>query len=96
MRPTATDTTLSPRNVLATVRRLEAAGYLIQPKLNGDRVLLVKRGWIVEAYNRRGSRYGFSVHAISDWRALPEGTLLDGEGWQGRFYPFEALEIGGD
>lgn len=94
MRPTATGLSLTPDNVVAVVRDIEADGWIVQPKLNGDRVLLVKRDGIVTAWNRRGSRYSFNVNATADWRGLPDGTLLDGEGWQGRFHPFECVEIG--
>ncbi len=95
MRPTATGLLLTRDNVRAVVADLEADGWLVQPKLNGDRVLLVKRAGIVEAWNRHGTRYSFSV-AAADWRGLPDDTLLDGEGWQGRFYPFEAIELAGE
>lgn len=94
-RPTATDAQLTPANAVEIVRDLETLGWLIQPKLNGDRVLLRKVDGIVEAWNRLGNRYSFSVNATADWRGLPDGTLLDGESWQGRFYPFEALRVGG-
>lgn len=81
---------LTKANAVKLVRGL-LADYVVQPKLNGDRVLLVKRNGIVEAWNRHGSRYSFSVNAMADWGGLPDGTILDGEGWQGRFYPFEAV-----
>ena len=93
MRPTMGDR-LTPRNVLRIVRELEP-DFLIQPKLNGDRVLLHKTASTITAWNRHGSRYSFNVNAAADWHGLPDDTLLDGEGWQGRFWPFEAVEIAG-
>lgn len=94
MRP-APGPTLTSSNVLRLVRQIEAAGWLVQPKVNGDRVLLAKLDGVVTAWNRIGSRYSFTVNAVADWTGLPDDSLLDGEGWQGRFYPFEALRIEG-
>jgi ATP-dependent DNA ligase len=85
---------LTRRNVLSVVAEL-AKTHLIQPKLNGDRVLLHKLDGYLSAFNRTGTRYGFSIQAISAWQSLPDGTLLDGEGWGGRFYPFDVLTLAG-
>jgi ATP-dependent DNA ligase len=87
--------TLTPANAVKLVRQLEDAGFLAQPKLNGDRVLLRKCDGYVEAWNRHGIRYSFTVNAVADWQGLTDDSLLDGEGWQGRFWPFECLQIGG-
>ena len=94
MRP-AMGLTLTAANVIRLVRKAERIGFMVQPKLNGDRVILRKIDGKVEAWNRRGSRYSFSVNADANWQGLPDDTLLDGEGWQCKFYPFEALRIGG-
>ncbi|MBM3861244.1 MAG: hypothetical protein FJ395_16575, partial [Verrucomicrobia bacterium] len=48
MRPAATMLTLTPANVIGIVTKLEADGWLVQPKLNGDRVLLAKRDGYIE------------------------------------------------
>lgn len=94
MRPTP-GPLFTARNILRIVRDLAASGFLIQPKLNGDRVLLRKTAGQIEAYNRHGSRYGHNLD-VTGWTELPDDTLLDGEAWQGRFWPFEALEIAGN
>jgi ATP-dependent DNA ligase len=89
MRPVMADK-LTPANVLAVVHAL-ADDYIIQPKLNGDRVILRKVNGSIEVFNRHQGRYTFNVNAVLDWAALPECTVLDGEGYAGKFYPFEAV-----
>lgn len=81
---------LTRANVLAVVHDL-AQTHIIQPKLNGDRVVLRKIDGRLVAESRFGKPYSFSVHAATDWAGLPDGTVLDGEGWQGHFWPFEAV-----
>lgn len=83
-------TALTAENVLAVVRA-SSRQFVIQPKLNGDRVILRKVNGALECWNRHQSRYSFNVNALLDWADLPEGTTLDGEGYRGHFYPFEAV-----
>ena len=70
------------------------AEFILQPKLNGDRVVLwIERdGWT--AQNRHGSRYSFRIRNAADFAALPSGTVLDGEVIGSNFYPFDVLRIG--
>ncbi len=89
MRPVM-DEALTPQNVLAVVHELSRT-HEIQPKLNGDRVILRKVNGAIECFNRHQSRYSFNVNAVTDWAGLPDGTVLDGEGYAGKFYPFEAV-----
>jgi ATP-dependent DNA ligase len=89
MRPVMAEA-LTPQNVLSVVREL-SAGYVLQPKLNGDRVILRKVNGAIECFNRHQSRYSFNVNAVLDWAGLPDGTVLDGEGYHGKFYPFEVV-----
>ena len=63
MRPTHGET-LTPDNAVAVVRDAEAAGYLAQPKLGGDRVLLRVTAGGVDAFNRYGTPYGY-YHCVS-------------------------------
>lgn len=89
MRPIM-DEHLTRDNVLQVVHEL-AATHVIQPKLNGDRVILQKHNGAIHCYNRHQSRYSFNVNAVTDWASLPDGTIIDGEGYGGKFYPFEAV-----
>ena len=94
MRPTHGET-LTPDNAVAVVRDAEAAGYLAQPKLGGDRVLLRVAAGGVEVFNRFGTPYGFGCHA-GDWAGAPLGTILDAEAYAGHAYAFECLQLGGE
>lgn len=89
MRPVLSEP-LTTENVLAVVHDL-AANYIIAPKLNGDRVILRKTNGVIEVFNRHQSRYSFNVNAVIDWQDVPDNTTLDGEGYRGKFYPFEAI-----
>jgi len=72
--------------VLALIER----GLIVQPKLNGDRVVLVKQGSPVPVlYSRHGGQYTAAKLDLTRWQWLPDGTILDGEGWRGSFYPFD-------
>lgn len=85
--------TLTPDNAVAIVRHTEAAGYLAQPKLGGDRVLLRVTAGGVEVFNRYGTPYGFNCRA-DDWRGAPCGTILDAEAYGGHAYAFECVALG--
>ena len=75
--------------VLALIER----GLVVQPKLNGDRVLLVKQGPVPVLFSRHGGHYTAARLDLGPWHWLPEGTILDGEGWQGSFYPFDVPDL---
>jgi ATP-dependent DNA ligase len=75
---------------------LIARGFVVQPKLNGDRVLLVKQGPVASLFSRHGGHYTAARLNLACWQWLPEGTILDGEGWQGSFYPFDVPALAND
>jgi len=69
--------------------------FLVQPKLNGARAVMVVRNGSVLDVNRHGGEYGFQVHNRDDFLRLPDETILDGIVFKGLFYPFEAIVVGG-
>ncbi len=71
---------------LAKIRRT----HILQPKLNGDRACVAVLGDTVRIQSRRGDWYSHTVN-LQPFHNLNAGTLLDGEVWQGEFYPFEVL-----
>lgn len=82
---------LTAGNILPVVNYYRSRGYEIQRKLNGDRAIMeVTRNDGVIFWNRYGSRYSFSVNA-APFKGLLIGTILDGENYQGTFYPFEQI-----
>jgi len=90
MRPAATGRAPT-RALLAKLR----ATHVIQPKLNGDRVCLwVERDDSTYAQHRKGGAYSFMIRNRGQFAKLPAGTVLDGEVFGGKFYPFEVLRFG--
>lgn len=73
----------------------ESVRYHLQPKLNGDRALFCLFGGKTSLSSRHGHTYSFSCENLRVFNNLPDGTVLDGEVWQKRYYPFEAVVIGG-
>lgn len=74
---------------------LQANGELIlQKKLNGDRGVLGVLDSTVYLANRHGSFYKMTCDNTADFSDLPSGTLIDGEIYKKKFYPFEAIQIG--
>lgn len=69
--------------------------WVCQPKLNGDRVCLGVVDKRVYTQNRHGAWYRFSVKNAPAFLKLPNRTCLDGEVFEGNFYPFECLAVGG-
>lgn len=69
--------------------------WVMQPKLNGDRVLLALVGRRVFAQNRYGQIYRQKIANASDFLKLPNHTCFDGEVFKGNFYPFELLACNG-
>lgn len=87
---------LSNRTVLTEVlQRARQEGAYLTAKLNGDRAVLGKVGGQLHVANRHGGWYSHTVKNLAAWQSLPDQTCLDGEVWQGSFYPFEALVEGG-
>lgn len=70
---------------------IELKHWVMQPKLNGDRVCLAVVDGKVYTQNRHGGCYRFRVGNAKDFLALPNRTCFDGEVFKGDFYPFELL-----
>jgi hypothetical protein len=71
-----------------------ANGWVIQQKLDGDRVILGVTADDLVFTNRHLDAYSFQIKNAQKFKGLAAGTCLDGECWKGNFYPFEALAIG--
>ena len=69
--------------------------WVMQPKLNGDRVCLACAGGKVYAQNRHGDSYRFKIANAKDFLALPQPFCMDGEVFKGSYYPFEVLACNG-
>jgi ATP-dependent DNA ligase len=70
------------------------SGWTVQLKINGDRAQVGVNENGIHVANRHGGWYGLSVD-LTEWKSLPIGTLLDGEIFKKKFYPFEALAYAG-
>ena len=90
MRPTVTG--LRPDCAWLAENRGE---FIIQPKLNGDRVCLwIERDGSTYAQHRKGGAYTFRIRNAGAFTKLPAGTVLDGEVLGSNFYPFEVVQFG--
>ncbi len=69
--------------------------WVMQPKLNGDRVILAVVGNRVFVQNRYGQMYRQKVSNARDFLKLPDCTCFDGEVFKGNFYPFEIIACNG-
>jgi ATP-dependent DNA ligase len=71
-----------------------AQGHTVQRKLNGDRAELVVLNGKATLFNRHGGQLSHPVSNAGQFLAY-ENTVLDGEVWQKKFYPFECLVFKG-
>lgn len=69
--------------------------WVCQPKLNGHRVCLAHLDKRIYVQNRHGAWYSHRVKNAPAFLKLPNRTCLDGEVFDGNFYPFECLAVGG-
>lgn len=95
MRPIRGRALLRPTNIREMCEEAAEGVWVMQPKLNGDRVSLACVDGKVFAQNRHGGSYRFKIHNASDFLALPNRTCFDGEVFKGNFYPFEVLACNG-
>jgi ATP-dependent DNA ligase len=95
MRPFRGRALLRPNNIREMCEEAAAGVWVMQPKLNGDRVGLACVDGKVYVQNRHGGCYRFKVHNAPDFLALPNRTCFDGEVFKGNFYPFELLACNG-
>jgi ATP-dependent DNA ligase len=93
MRP-MTGERIEGQRAVDVVNSYIAKGYIVQPKLNGDRVTLAKVNGKLLAQNRHGAWYSYNFDQ-KPWLSLPDGTCLDGEVRDKVFTPFEALSHAG-
>ena len=70
------------------------SGWTVQLKINGDRALVGCNTNGLHVANRHGDWYKLSVD-LTEWKSLPPGTLLDGEIFKKKFYPFEVVAYAG-
>jgi len=91
MRPTKGRALSRPANIKQLWQDAHDGRWVMQPKLNGDRVGLACVDGKVYAQNRHGSRYKFKIANAPDFLKLPNRTCFDGEVFKGNFYPFECL-----
>lgn len=86
---------LNPVPVEEVDRLLANDNYLVQPKLDGRRLLLLKRGDEVVGINRRGIECGFPASVGQAALCLQGDFLLDGEAMGDIFHVFDLLEKDG-
>ncbi len=70
-------------------------GFYLQPKHNGKRLLLHKRGQEITGINRRGIECGIPESIRAAALTLPGAFLLDGEAVGDLLHVFDILEIDG-
>jgi ATP-dependent DNA ligase len=69
--------------------------WLVQPKLEGDRVVLAFVDKQILVQNRHGSWYKHPINNLKAFKKLPDRTVFDGEVFKGNFYPFDCLAADG-
>jgi hypothetical protein len=74
---------------------LRTHDWVVQPKLEGDRACIGVLDGKVYIQNRHGEWFKHKVTNLADFKKLPNNTVLDGEVFQGNFYPFECLASSG-
>lgn len=94
MRP-ATGPSLGKKVAMEILEKQEEHKYIYQPKLNGDRAILAVVDRRVVLCNRHFGWYSFQVKNAPAFLTLADGTLFDGEVWNGNFYPFDCLALEG-
>ena len=94
MRPWTGRTVHDPGSVQRLWSEIIGGEWHAQPKLNGDRSLLAVHDGRVLVANRRGSWFKHPVANASEFKQLPNGTVLDGEVYDRMFLPFDALAVG--
>jgi ATP-dependent DNA ligase len=66
--------------------------HLMQPKMDGKRLILRKEGKTITGINRRGIACGLPQNIVRDAGALPDDWLIDGELVGEIFHAFDLLE----
>lgn len=69
--------------------------WIMQPKMSGDRACIAYLDGEVHVQNRHGTWYRHKVSNKDAFKKLPNKTVLDGEVFKGKFYPFECIAIDG-
>jgi len=71
---------------------LEDDRYLMQPKMDGKRLMLRKEGETITGINRRGIACGLPQNIITDALALSGDWLIDGELIGDQYHTFDLIE----
>lgn len=74
---------------------LEDDRFLMQPKMDGKRLMLRKEGETITGINRRGIACGLPENIVRDALALPGDWLIDGELIGEEYHTFDLLEHDG-
>lgn len=82
-------------NALWKEMKEDTGWWLVQPKLNGDRVCLAVVDDRVYVQDELGQWYRRQVCNKESFLKLPNRTCLDGHVWQGYFYVSDALAVAG-
>jgi bifunctional non-homologous end joining protein LigD len=69
--------------------------FLMQPKMDGKRLMLRKEGETITGINRRGIACGLPENIVRDALALPGDWLIDGELIGNQYHTFDLLEHDG-
>jgi ATP-dependent DNA ligase len=93
MRPKSGRQITSKTDVKDIFTRIKG-GWTVQLKINGDRAQVGVNENGIHVANRHGGWYGLTVD-LTEWKQLPAGTLLDGEVFKKKFYPFEVVAYEG-
>ena len=71
---------------------LEDDRFLMQPKMDGKRLMLRKEGETITGINRRGIACGLPENIVRDALALPGDWLIDGELIGDQYHTFDLIE----
>jgi bifunctional non-homologous end joining protein LigD len=74
---------------------LEDDRFLMQPKMDGKRLMLRKEGETITGINRRGIACGLPENIVRDALALPGDWLIDGELIGEEYHTFDLIEHDG-
>lgn len=70
---------------------IDNTSYLAQPKYDGKRLTIVKRGREVQAFNRLGKPCGFAEEVRQALLLYPQDITIDCEGWTSSVMAYDLL-----
>lgn len=95
MRPAQGRVLRNSASVNQLLQDMKSGTWVVQPKMHGDRACLGVLNGKVYIQNRHGSWLRHKVKNADVFKKLPNATVLDGEVFEGKFYPFETLAVAG-